>query len=700
MAASASGDVYPLRIRCDRTLGVRSASFVRCRLGYWIIGVVLVTPAALPAQTTYPAFSVGNDHPTVSGLTSVASPYTLASGESVVVDAGTYVSDTAASGASLSVTSGSWTTHSLYVGYSTGAGALTLSGSGSSLAVTSSFYVGYQKIGSLSLTGGADAMGSSLYLGFTSPANGTLSVSGAGSTLTLSGSLTAGYSGTGTFTLSDGAQATMAGATIGHAAGAHGSMAITGSTIDFGSSSSVFVGGSGVGELTLQAGGAATAGFTYVGYAAGSSGTLTLSGAETTFVNSGYFYIGYNGTGTLRVENGASAVENGYGYLYVGYNNGSQGTATVTGAGSSLSSSQYLYVGYGGTGTLNVEDGGSVTTQTLALSRNGGSGTVNLSGTGSTLNVTHPFGWAFGDHGAATVNITSGAQLDASAGGTGVNGSGTLNVSGGGSVLGRIGLSGGTLNVGAGSTLTDGIDFYRGEATDSTLNILSGGSVSGPFGFYSIVGATNYNRINVAAGGSITSALSLQDTILTGGGTFASLTVDGGSQVRPGDGVGSLRIDGALTLKPGSVFTFDFRDAAGVAGTGWDTLSVGGALTVNGYDGDRVVVGIRTVGANGLAGLASGFDPAQNYSWPLFTDAASLAFATGSTLGTAFTLDMSEFANAFGGTFALGQSGNTLALTYTASAIPEPSTYAAIAGALGLLAAALRRQRRARIPLA
>jgi hypothetical protein len=46
-----------------------------------------------------------------------------------------------------------------------------------------------------------------------------------------------------------------------------------------------------------------------------------------------------------------------------------------------------------------------------------------------------------------------------------------------------------------------------------------------------------------------------------------------------------------------------------------------------------------------------------------------------------------------GYSYALATAGNMLQLTATASAIPEPSTYAAIFGALSLVGAALWRRR-------
>ena len=77
---------------------------------------------------------------------------------------------------------------------------------------------------------------------------------------------------------------------------------------------------------------------------------------------SGEIWIGNTGTGTLSVENGGS-VTGTTGYL--GYSSTGDGTATVTGTDSSWTNSGGLYIGgssssAGGTGTVSVLDGGTL----------------------------------------------------------------------------------------------------------------------------------------------------------------------------------------------------------------------------------------------------------------------------------------------------------------------------------------------------
>ena len=127
-------------------------------------------------------------------------------------------------------------------------------------------------------------------------------------------------------------------------------------------------------------------------------------GAGSTWTNSVDLYVGDAGSGTLTIRNGG-AVSNGYGFI--GADPGSTGVATVDGpphpllppsplppsspppllppplppspAGSTWTNSADLHVGYGGTGTLNIRNGGSVSAPTTSIAIQAGSiGTLNI----------------------------------------------------------------------------------------------------------------------------------------------------------------------------------------------------------------------------------------------------------------------------------------------------------------------------------
>ena len=72
--------------------------------------------------------------------------------------------------------------------------------------------------------------------------------------------------------------------------------------------------------------------------------------------------VGYYGTGTLMIANGGTVANQS---AYVGYTGGATGTVTVDGAGSTWTSGGSLFLGgvepfNGRNGTLNVTNGGAV----------------------------------------------------------------------------------------------------------------------------------------------------------------------------------------------------------------------------------------------------------------------------------------------------------------------------------------------------
>ena len=84
---------------------------------------------------------------------------------------------------------------------------------------------------------------------------------------------------------------------------------------------------------------------------ADSKGSLTLDGAGTTFTLSNDLHVGIMGTGMLAITNGATFSGS---QLHLGTNAGAVGTATVDGAGSSLTTYAFSTVGSAGKIVDNV----------------------------------------------------------------------------------------------------------------------------------------------------------------------------------------------------------------------------------------------------------------------------------------------------------------------------------------------------------
>jgi T5SS/PEP-CTERM-associated repeat protein len=136
-----------------------------------------------------------------------------------------------------------------------------------------------------------------------------------------------------------------------------------------GGSGTVTIGGAGgLGILKTTTG--------LLGNASGSQGAVDVSGASASWTNTGNLVIGGSGTGTLTIQNRGTVTD---GAGFIGNLPGGMGTVTVTGAGSTWTNTGTLAVGGLGTGTLTIQEGGVV--------KSGGGGSVGLSA-GSTGTVT------------------------------------------------------------------------------------------------------------------------------------------------------------------------------------------------------------------------------------------------------------------------------------------------------------------------
>lgn len=169
------------------------------------------------------------------------------------------------------------------------------------------------------------------------------------------------------------------------------------------------VGEYGQGALTADNGSTINLKDEYAIIAEHNSGTLTLSGQNTslTGINAPQIAVGYGNTlnpqahGTLNIQDGAR-VE--VGTVRIGYHNKNThtlknqtyphkgiGTVNVKDTGSTLQTNE-LTVGKAGEGHLNVQNGASVTTDTLTIAAEAGvqpsTSTVTLDGADTTLNIT------------------------------------------------------------------------------------------------------------------------------------------------------------------------------------------------------------------------------------------------------------------------------------------------------------------------
>ena len=260
----------------------------------------------------------------------------------------------------------------------------------------------------------------------------------------------------------------------------------------------------------------------------------------------------------------------------------------------------------------------------------------------------------------------SGVVSGTSGGGLAFGGTGTTTLSGANTFSGGTTLNGGTLNVAHNTALGTGTATVNG----GTLSVAAGLTIG--------------NNIAVGSGATLNgNGGTLFNGRISGNGSLmGTITIASGGSLAPGNSPGNLTVVGSLTFASGSSYSWELGSlTTSGAGTNFDLITLSGAASLV----TNSVLLAPSFGSGLAPNQGNGFwNSAQ--SW-LIVDGNAASTIT----GTFMVNNSSWSAN---GTFATSLAGNDLMLTWTPSAIPEPSTYAAIAGAAALAAASWHRRRR------
>jgi autotransporter-associated beta strand protein len=590
-------------------------------------------------------------HDTTAGATAIDGGLTDNGAGTLTLSASnSYTGPTSVTAGTLAITGQINTPSSAFTVNGTGA-AGTL---GSAAVLTASNeYIGVSGPGSFTQSGGVNTISTNghLYIGENGGSNGTYTLNAG---LLKSPTTYVGYSGSGSFIQTGGTDSSTS---LVMAANANGGVY----TLSAGSiqTSSAIIGYSGAATFNQSGGTFSDTGSLILGRSASGNGVYNLSGG---LLQSPAEDIGYSGPGTFVQTGGTNAATS----TVLGFSTGGNGTYKLDGGVLSTAGIS----GGSGAGTFNF-DGGTLQLTAATTTLLSGVGTINVQTGGAIIN---PNGFAVTIPQPLLHDTTSGAP--ATDGGLTQSGAGTLTLSASSTYTGPTTVNAGTLKI-AGSVSDSESASVAANATlevDGLFNNFATATVDGTFRGNGSVGA-----IDIGKGGTLAPGFN------SGSADAGVMTANGNLMLTDASSVFSIRLGVAtasdhdeLTLDSGNV-TLNGATLKLTLGSFYATQPAGTIdILINGTPADSTITGEFAQGTSITASNGDSFDIVYGEN------------ATDTGAGNDVLLVAVDPPEA-----AVTRNLVSQSFTFTTASVPEPGTFAMLAGGIAFLLAWRRANRRA-----
>jgi T5SS/PEP-CTERM-associated repeat protein len=615
----------------------------------------LLAACTLPVETAWSAVTAAGDVTPAppAGGGNVAAPFRV--GSSTV---GTL---SITGGTPLAVTGG----NAIVGDGATGVGIVQMTGLGSNLSTVSpnDVTIGNNGTGSVTLAQLAQLIvGDDLFLGTVFTSAGDLFVDGLGTLVDVGDSMIVGGFGNGQVQITAGGRIDLDDSIFGQSVGSDGRVTVTGNGSTLAQTNSMTIGEGGYGELRVLDLGKAVTTNVAVGNAATGSGLAVVSGAGTTWTVAGFVNLVVGGLATLNVLDAGRMSMTGA--LRMATLAGSESDVVVSDANSLLAIGTTVIVGEQGFATLEVRNGGRLTSSNGIIGDNTNSrGQVLVEGNGSLWKITGSL--AISDPGEGQLSIADGGQVTASS---------SVSIA----AAGRLAMSGGRLETGGAGLTNNGLIQGYGRITGNANN-------------------SSIGKIRLDAGGSLIFASTLGNSGLIDLDaseleTLASLSNNSDIDARNGATLrtGTTGLDNnngsQLSITGGTVDVFGLVDnntgatiavVGGATGVFHDNVTNNGTIFVS--ENSEIVM-LENLTFSPSAGLAVEFGASGGSAPVVVSGSAMMSGSLSVELNSAFspTLgDTLEVLHASGGRFGvfameslpvLG-GGLTLDVVYTPNSV-------------------------------